>query len=79
MSARAARQHLEPRGLSREEAAAYVGVGTTLFDELVAARKMPASFHINTRVLWDRWKLDLAIDALQELDASPRARWRDVG
>src|ERR1700722_16567983 len=30
-----------PRGLSADEAARYIGVGRTKFDELVAARKMP--------------------------------------
>jgi hypothetical protein len=30
-----------PRGLSREEAARYIGVGTTLFDKMVAEGRMP--------------------------------------
>ena len=30
-----------PRGLSADEAARYIGVGRTLFEELVARRKMP--------------------------------------
>lgn len=54
--------HLEfnyaPRGLSRDEAARYVGVGVTLFDELVADGRMPKPKLINRRVLWDRLALD---------------------
>jgi predicted DNA-binding transcriptional regulator AlpA len=57
---------LAPRGLNRAQAADYVGVGTSLFDELVADGRMPKPFRINTRVLWDRQKLDAAIDALSD-------------
>jgi predicted DNA-binding transcriptional regulator AlpA len=54
------------RGLSRAEAAQYVGIGTTKFDEMVKDRRMPRSFAIDTRVLWDIRDLDIAIDALKE-------------
>lgn len=30
-----------PRGLNREQAAAYVGIGSTMFDELVGEGVMP--------------------------------------
>jgi excisionase family DNA binding protein len=30
-----------PRGMSRDEAARYVGVGATKFDEMVKDRRMP--------------------------------------
>jgi hypothetical protein len=30
-----------PRGMSRDEAARYIGVGVTKFDEMVADRRMP--------------------------------------
>jgi predicted DNA-binding transcriptional regulator AlpA len=53
-----------PRGLSREQAAAYVGIGTTLFDQMVASGKLPKPARINSRVLWDRKKLDAALDDL---------------
>jgi predicted DNA-binding transcriptional regulator AlpA len=58
------RADLEPRGLSRVQAAAYVGVGTTLFDAMVKDGRMPKPFRINTRILWDRYRLDAAFDAL---------------
>ncbi|EHH07533.1 hypothetical protein ATCR1_06691 [Agrobacterium tumefaciens CCNWGS0286] len=55
-----------PRGLSRDEAARYVGVGTTKFDELVAARRMPKPKRIDGRTVWDRIALDAAFTDLPE-------------
>lgn len=52
-----------PRGLSREEAARYVGVGTTLFDELVAEGAMPRPKRLHNRVVWDRVELDMAFSS----------------
>lgn len=46
-----------PRGLSREQAAAYVGIGATLFDRAVADGKMPAPLRLYGRVVWDRARL----------------------
>jgi predicted DNA-binding transcriptional regulator AlpA len=56
--------NLPPRGLSREQAAEYVGIGTTLFDRMVADGRMPKPWHINGRVLWDRRQVDRKLDAL---------------
>ena len=53
-----------PRGLSRTDAARYVGVGPTLFDEMVRDGRMPPPRRVNTRVLWDRAELDVFFDAL---------------
>lgn len=55
---------LPPRGLSRVEAAAYVGVGPTLFDQQVAARVMPKPRKVGRRLIWDRRQIDRALDAL---------------
>jgi hypothetical protein len=66
------RADLEPRGLSRVQAAAYVGVGTTLFNAMVKDGRMPKPFRINTRILWDRYKLDAAFDALSDQNET---RW----
>jgi predicted DNA-binding transcriptional regulator AlpA len=54
------------RGLSRTEAAVYIGIGTTKFDEMVADGRMPKPFRIDGRVLWDIYDLDPAIDKLKE-------------
>lgn len=63
-----------PRGLSRTLAALYVGVGTTLFDEMVEDGRMPKPKRVNNRTIWDRVEIDIAFadlptagSALQEL------------
>lgn len=66
----ALRARIEPRGLSRDEAARYLGIGTTLFDELVATGRMPRPVRIGRRVIWDRFKLDDAFDQLSEDDGA---------
>ncbi|MDW9619178.1 hypothetical protein [Sinorhizobium meliloti] len=53
-----------PRGLSREEAARYVGVGTTKFDVMVADKRMPKPRKIDGRRVWDRIELDIAFSDL---------------
>ncbi|TDR33716.1 helix-turn-helix transcriptional regulator [Aquamicrobium defluvii] len=53
-----------PRGLSREEAARYVGVGATKFDEMVKDGRMPKPKRVDGRVVWDRAALDLAFTDL---------------
>lgn len=57
---------LAPRGLSRVQAAVYIGVGTTKFDELVADGRMPGPKRIDGRTVWDRHALDVAFDALPD-------------
>ena len=63
-----------PRGLTRAQAAAYVGVGATLFDQLVAARLMPAAKRVRRRRIWDRLALDRAFAALPNEDGSGPAQ-----
>jgi hypothetical protein len=55
-----------PRGLSRDEAARYVGVGVTKFDEMVADGRMPRPKRVDARVVWDRLRLDAAFSDLTE-------------
>ncbi len=52
------------RGLSRDEAAMYVGVGTSKLDEMVADGRMPKPIQIDGRRVWDIRQLDMAFDAL---------------
>lgn len=52
------------RGLSREEAAVYIGVSVRKFDEMVSDGRMPRAKVIDARRVWDTLKLDLAFDAL---------------
>jgi predicted DNA-binding transcriptional regulator AlpA len=70
-------QSLAPRGLSREQAAAYVGVSPSLFDTLVKDGRMPAPKHINARTVWDRLQLDAAFAALPSNDA-PANPWDEI-
>ena len=41
-------------GLSLKEAAAYIGVSMSLFDQMVDDGRMPQPVRINARVVWDR-------------------------
>jgi hypothetical protein len=52
------------RGLSRLDAATYVGVSPTKFDELVADGRMPGARRIDGRKVWDVRELDLCFDDL---------------
>ena len=60
--------NITPRGLSREEAAEYWGIGVTLFD-----RYAPAPKRIGRRDVWDIRTLDKAFDALPVKDGAKPA------
>jgi predicted DNA-binding transcriptional regulator AlpA len=55
---------LAPRGLSRVEAARYVGVSPTLFHRMVSEGRMPRPARYGRRLLWDRRQIDRSLDAL---------------
>jgi excisionase family DNA binding protein len=57
---------LPPRGLSREQAAAYLGISAGTFSDMVADGRTPAPKVINRRLVWDRHAIDRAFDALPE-------------
>ena len=68
---------ITPRGLSRNEAAGYIGISASLFDGMVKDGRMPKPVHINSRVLWDIKDLDFAFDDLKgEPQANP---WDNLG
>ena len=67
--------NLPPRGLSREEAGAYVGVSASLFDRLVKDGIMPKPVHVYGRRVWDRAQLDLAFSALSDLSIVADDPW----
>jgi len=52
------------RGLNRVEAARYVGVSPVTFDKLVTEGTMPRPLRVFARRIWDRRRLDQAMDAL---------------
>lgn len=52
------------RMLSRDEAAAYCGVSPTTFDKMCAKGLTPQPVKVFARNLFDRHRLDVALDAL---------------
>ena len=61
-----------PRGLSRVQSAAFICVGTTKFDEMVADGRMPKPKRVDDRNIWDRLALEEAFVALpSDEDANP--------
>lgn len=65
------------RGLSRAQAAAYIGVSPSLFDEMIRDGRMPAPKRMNARTVWDRLALDRAFDRLPggSADDAPDGEW----
>ncbi len=57
---------LPPRGLSRMQAAEYIGVSASTFDKMVSDREMPAPKRFRGRVIWDRKEVDHAFEALSD-------------
>jgi predicted DNA-binding transcriptional regulator AlpA len=59
---------VQPRGLSRCDAATYIGISPSLFDQMVKDGRMPPPKRVNRRTIWDRRSLDAAFDSLPEGD-----------
>lgn len=53
-----------PRGMSRGEAARYIGASAGTFDVLVQQGHMPKPTQIGNSKVWDRIKLDAAFSLL---------------
>lgn len=70
------RARIEPRGLHRDSAALYVGVGLSKFSEMVADGRMPKPKIIDSRRVWDRYELDASFNDLPH-DA-PVNEWDSV-
>lgn len=60
------RYRIEPRGLSRTEAAGYVGVSPSMFDLMVKDGRMPQPKRVNSRTIWDRRQIDEAFENLPD-------------
>lgn len=59
---------LPPIGLSRDEAAAYIGVSATTLDRLIKDGMMPRPKRVYGRVVFSRADLDRAFAALPAVD-----------
>jgi predicted DNA-binding transcriptional regulator AlpA len=70
--------HIEPRGLRRPKAAAYINVSQTKFDELVKDGRMPRPKRIDACKVWDRRELDEAFEALPHDDDGDSNPWGEV-
>lgn len=57
-------ENLPPRGLSREQAAAWVNVSAAMFDTMVSDGRMPRARRIGHRVVWDLRELEAKFDQL---------------
>lgn len=66
------------RGLSRVEAAQYVGISATTFDGLVTAGNMPQPKRIGTRKLWDVMAVDLAFETLPSDCLDEENEWDSI-
>ena len=63
------------RGLSKPEAAAYIGVGVTKFVDLVATNRMPSPRLADTKLIWDVRELDEYFDRLPVKGANQKNVW----
>ena len=68
---------LPRRGLNREQAAFYVGISPSKFDELVNDGRMPRPKRIDNRRVWDVRALDSAFDGLQDDAVKQENSWSD--
>lgn len=53
------------RGMRRTDAADYIGVSVSKFDELVKDGRIPPPFNIDGCRVWDIHELDAAFDLLK--------------
>ena len=63
------------RGLSRVEAADYIGVGASKFDTMVGDGRMPKPKRIDGRRVWDKHALDRSFDLLPGGNDSDHNPW----
>ena len=69
---------IQPRGLSRVNAATYIGISPTTFDQLVKDGRMPPPKRVNSRTVWDVRRLDEAFEALPSDDYEDRDPFESV-
>jgi len=78
MGARPPKALIQPRGLSRVDAAIYIGISPATFDQLVKDGRMPPPKRINSRTVWDVRRLDEAFEALPSDDYEDRDPFESV-
>jgi predicted DNA-binding transcriptional regulator AlpA len=58
------------RGLNRQQAAHYIGITASLFDDLIEEGRLPKPIRIKRRTVWDIRQLDEAFDDLGNCDSN---------
>jgi len=72
-------KRISARGLRRDEAAAYIGIGSSKFDEMVDDERMPRPRVIDRVRVWDKNELDFAFSNLPHDDEEEKgAGWKDA-
>jgi predicted DNA-binding transcriptional regulator AlpA len=66
------------RGLSRDEAAMYIGISVGKFDEMTRDGRMPSPVSIDKRKVWDIRALDLAFDELSTETGTRASSWDGI-
>jgi hypothetical protein len=74
---RRSQPRIEPRGLSRVDAAHYLGISPSKFDEMRKDGRVGPARMIDGRKVWDVRDLDLAFEALP-LESNEAAEDWDV-
>ena len=69
--------NLLPRGLSRAEAATYLGISKSHFDTLVREGALPQPIHLRGRKVWDRVRLDLVFGAVPDFELTKDDPWEN--
>ncbi len=70
--------NLIPRGISRKDAAGYIGISSSKFDNLVKDGTLPKPVRIGSRTIWDRDDLDECFDRLKFHQEPPGNPWDDI-
>ncbi len=73
-----ARSRVRPmvrRGLSRLEAAAYIGISPSKFDELRKTNRIPPPKVLDGRLIFTTERLDEFLDALPDEDQTDNDDW----
>ena len=63
------------RGLDRDQAATYIGVSASKFDELIKDGRMPPPKRIDGRVVWDIRQIDKYFERLPGGDLDDQNPW----
>ena len=72
------RGEVMPRGVSRVQAANYVGVSPVTFDRMVRDKMMPKPLRIYARTVWDLHAIDAAFDALDSASVEADDGWHKM-